>query len=104
MLRNPFETIWGRIRDLEGREFETITHLPFTYSLESGTTVWVNREGRRINQSLAKSNFAQVYSYMQDGLISRPSEINEVAIERRESQVRGPYYVWAILHDGRVIR
>ena len=82
MLWQPFQTIWGRICGLQGQEFETVTHLPFTYSVESGTTLWVDREGRRINQSLGKSNFAQVYSYMQDGLIDRTSKINDIAIKR----------------------
>ena len=104
MLWQPFQTIWGRICRLQGQEFETITHLPFTYSVESETTLWVDREGRRINQSLGKSNFAQVYSMMQKRPVSGPNELTDRAKERGESDVRGPSYVWAILHDKRVIR
>ena len=104
MLREPFETIWGRICRLQGQEFETITHLPFTYSVESGTTLWVDREGRRINQSLGKSNFSQVYSMMQERAVSGPNELTNRAKERGESDIRGPSYVWAILHHERIIR
>ena len=102
MLREPFETIWARICELEGQEFETITHLPFTYSIGSGTTLWVYREGRRINQSLGKSNFTQVYSMMQERPIGGPGGLTWRALERGESDVRGPSYVWAVLYDRRV--
>jgi len=102
LIRKPFGTVWARICQLEGEEFETITHLPFTYSLESGTTLWIHREGRKINQRLGRSNFEQVYRYIQSGLVTKPVQINITAIKEGESQVRGPYYVWAILHDERV--
>jgi len=104
MLWQPFQTIWGRICQLQGQKFITKMGMPFTYSVESGTTVWVERDGKRINQSLAKSNFTQVYSMMQDSPIVGPAEINQRAINNGESQVRGPSYVWAILHDKRVIQ
>lgn len=99
----PFQMIWDRICHLQGKEFITKMGKPFTYSVESGTTVWVERDGHRINQSLAKSNFTQVYSMMQIKPIAGPAEINERAIKSGQSQVRGPSYVWAILHDKRVI-
>jgi hypothetical protein len=103
MVCESFEAIWEHICRLQGQKFRTKTGVPFTYSVESGTTVWVERDGRRINQSLTKSNFAQVYSMMKDGPIDGPAEINQRAMKRGESQVRGPSYVWAILDDNRVI-
>jgi hypothetical protein len=103
MLSEPFAVVWTRICRLQGQRFKTKTGATFTYSVESGTTVWVERDARRINQSLVKSNFAQVYSMMQDGPIDGPAEINKRAMKRGESQVRGPSYVWAILDDNRAI-
>jgi len=103
MLWQPFETIWERICHLQGQKFGTKEGKPFAYSVESGTTVWVERDGHSINQSLTKSNFAQVYLMMQSNPIVGPAEINKRAINNGQSQVRGPSYVWAILHDKRVI-
>jgi len=103
MSWQPFQTIWDRICHLQGQKFITKTGKPFTYSVESGATIWIERDGNRINQSLAKSNFTQVYSMMQSSLIIGPAEINKRAIKNGQSQVRGPSYVWAILHDKRVI-
>jgi len=102
MVSQSFETVWNRICSLRGQEFRTKTGKPFTYVVESGTTVWVERDGKRINQSLVKSNFSQVYSMMQSKPVPGPGAINKEAISREESQVRGPSYVWAILHDERV--
>lgn len=99
----PFATIWNRICALQGQPFRTKRGLPFTYKVGSENTVWVYRGGRRINQSLIMSNFSQVYSMMQGGPISGPGLINQLAIARGESQVRGTSYVWAILYDPRVL-
>ena len=98
-----FEQIWDRICSLQGQRFATKMGLPFTYSVEARTTVWVERNGRRVNQSLGKSNFSQVYLMMHERPIEGPGEITGRARQRRESDVRGPSYVWAILHDKRVI-
>ena len=97
-----FKTIWERICNCQQQKFKTKKGLPFIYSRETGA-VWVERDGHRINQNLAKSNFTQVYSMMQDKPLSGPAEINKRAIERGESQVRGTSYVWAILYDKRIV-
>lgn len=98
-----WEQVWDRICSLQGQRFETKTRRPFSYSVTSKATVWIERDGRIINQSLAKSNFTQVYSMMQNGPLIGPAEMKRRAIRRGESQVRGPSYVWAILHDRRVV-
>jgi len=103
MEYESFETIWGHMCQLQGQKFRTKTGLPFTYSVQSRRTVWVERDGKTINQSLVKSNFEQVRRYLQEGLIHNIADINRVAKKRGESQVRGPSYVWAILDDGRVV-
>ena len=102
MSSERFETIWARICHFQGNKFTTKTGRPFSYSVESGA-LWVERDGHRINQSLAKSNFSQVYAMMRGGPINGPREINKRAIKDGQSQVRGCSYVWAILHDKRIL-
>jgi len=102
MPSHGFDAVWERIRSFQGKEFRTKTGKPFTYRVESKATVWIERDGRTINQSLAKSNFSQVYDMMQRNSINCPSGINVEAVKRGESQVRGPSYVWAILQDKRI--
>ncbi len=104
MSQRSFEFIWDRIVNLEGQNFETKTGKPFKYSIYDSTTIWVVRDGHRINQSLVIGNFEQVYYYMQIGPITGPGEINKIAISKGDTQVRGPAYVWALLHDHRVIQ
>lgn len=103
MEYNSFATVWGRVCQLQGQRFRTKRGLPFTYSVRLGTAVWVERDGKRINQALVKSNFDQVRRYMQEGLIHNIADINRIAKKRGENQVRGSSYVWAILDDGRVV-
>jgi hypothetical protein len=82
----PFEVIWARITALQGEQFSTITGLPFTYS--------VNGEGlfpSRTDYRLSRGDFETAYALVP---IPGPGVIN--------NDVRGPAYVWAILHDQRV--
>jgi len=97
-----FETIWARICHFRGDGFTTKTGRPFSYSVES-RALWVERDGHRINQSLARSNFSQVYAMVQRSPINGPGEVNKRAIKDAQSQVRGCSYVWAILHDRRIL-
>ena len=103
MEYNSFEAVWGKLCQLQGRKFKTKRGLPFTFAVKSGTAVWVQRDGKTVNQALPKSNFEQVRRYMQEGLVHDIADINRIAKKRGESQVRGASYVWAILDDGRVI-
>jgi len=98
-----FETIWARICHFQGNEFATKRGLPFRYSVENNITLWIERDRHRINQSLIKGNFSQAYDMMQAGPINGPGEINKRDIENGQSQVRGTSYVWAILHDERIL-
>ena len=81
-----FEEVWVRIRKRAGEAFFTKTGIRFTYGVE-GDRVVLNR----INYSLSKSDFMKAYSKVP---MEGPSEI--------ASLVRGPSYVWAILHDARI--
>ncbi len=80
------EEVWNLLRTLEGEEFHTKTGKPFTFSV-SGDVLRVSRT----EYNLSKGNFAK-------GLAIVPIEGPGTV----QSLVRGPSYVWAILHDARV--
>lgn len=82
----PFTLIWGRIVALQGEEFATITGLPFTYRVE-GDALYPSRTRYRLSRSNVETAYGMVP-------IPGPGAINDT--------VRGPAYIWAILHDPRV--
>ena len=86
MPRALFSEVWRRVCALEGQTFHTITGLPFTYSI-FGDTFYPSRT----NYAIARSNFETAYELWP---LSGPGQINDI--------VRGPAYVWAVLHDSRV--
>lgn len=81
-----FDHVWKRIRMHEGQKFTTVRGREFTYSIEknrvypSRTIYWI-----------AKNDFKKAFRIVP---ISGPSVIS--------NDVRGPSYVWAILHDKRI--
>ncbi len=79
-----FEEVWGRIVTHTGEIFHTKTGLEFTYRVE-GNGVYPSRTDYRI----PKTDFEKAYQRVP----CRPADINKI--------VRGPAYVWAILHDKR---
>lgn len=86
MSKPDFEVIWRRILQHEGETFRTKTGLEFKYRIV-GNEVVPDRTG----YPLHKSNFEKAYELVPfDG----PGVINQ--------SVRGPAYVWAILHDPRI--
>lgn len=86
-MSNPlFEEIWDRIAAHAGQTFHTITGLPFTYK--------IRRNGfypSRTNYRISKADFREAYQWVP---IEGPGAFNEI--------VRGPSYVWAVLHDPRI--
>jgi hypothetical protein len=84
-----FEAVWDRVRRCAGQTFTTSTGLPFTYRVP-GDFLRVSRNGREINRSLSRTNFAKAAAAMP---VARPSDI-------KESQ--GSAYTWAILMDKRI--
>ncbi len=86
MQKPCFGDIWKRIIACEGEEFRTSTGLPFTYNVNSNALC-----PSRTKYNIAKSNFAVAYDLVP---IDSPGEITKL--------VRGPSYVWAILHDERI--
>jgi hypothetical protein len=82
----PIDAVWAKISALAGAEFATITGLPFTFTV-TGDVLRTSRT----KYSLGKSDFAKALALAP---LDGPGEINAL--------VRGPAYIWAILHDQRV--
>jgi len=88
-MRNPrFEEIWRRIVDHAGETFHTITGLEFTYKVDADA-FYPSRTDYRI----ARANFEKAYELVP---IDGPGRISWI--------VRGPSYVWGVLHDQRISR
>ena len=86
MPSRTFEEIWSQIVSHEGETFNTITGLKFTYKIE--------REGfysSRTHYRVPKNDFRKAYQMVP---IDGPGIINEI--------MRGPSYIWAVLHDQRI--
>jgi len=86
MNKTPFETIWKRIVGHQSEKFYTKRELEFTYKV-MGKGFYPSRT----NYRLSKSNFEKAYQMVP---ITGPGKINWI--------VRGPAYIWAVLHDTRV--
>lgn len=82
----PIDDVWARLKAFEGREFETKTGMPFTYEIVGGVF-----HPSRTKYNVSKAEFGKALALVPfDG----PGVINRT--------VRGPAYVWAVLHDRRV--
>lgn len=84
-----FEETWRRIERHSGETFHTITGLAFSYTVP-GAYVRIVRDGREINRSLSKTNFAKASMLM-------PAD-GPGALTGRQ----GASYAWAILSDERI--
>jgi hypothetical protein len=81
-----FPAVWARIESHAGQRFSTKTGRPFKYSIERDALVTDSTD-----YPLSKGNFAEALKQVPfDG----PGRIAQT--------VRGPAYVWAILHDSRI--
>jgi len=80
------DAVWHRLKALEGKMFQTKTGKPFTFTIE-GAVLRPNRT----DYNISKAEFQKAL-----GLVpcNGPGDLN--------TTVRGPAYVWAILHDPRV--
>jgi len=88
MPKAPFEVTWSRIVAHAGKYFRTKTGLEFTYRVEKNVF-----RPSRTDYGIARSDFEKAYDLVP---LSGPGEIT--------SLVRGPSYVWAVLHDPRIAR
>jgi hypothetical protein len=86
MPRVSIDEVWRRLEALEGHNFETKTGKSFTYQLDGDTF-----RPSRTKYNVSKADFRKaLYLVPFDG----PAVVNSV--------VRGPAYVWAVLHDKRI--
>lgn len=86
MCKSSFEEIWERIIANEGETFQTISGSPFTYNVKKGTV-----HLSRTEYQISRSDFEKAYTLVP---IRGPGAISKI--------VRGPSYLWAILHDKRI--
>jgi hypothetical protein len=82
----PFEEIWNRIIAQAGQIFYTKTGLEFTYEINGDIFC-----PSRTHYKIPKADFEIAYALVP---IDGPGVINNI--------VRGPAYVWAVLHDQRI--
>jgi len=85
-VRPSIEEVWRRIESLEGERFHTITGKSFSYII-NGNVLRTNRAA----QDFSLSEFNKALQLVP---LSGPGQINSI--------VRGPAYIWAILHDRRI--
>ena len=83
-----FDDCWNRIRDNVGNQFHTIRGLRFRYKIVSNYLF-----PSRTDYKISKKDFEKVFKL---GRLKGPGIIS--------NEVRGPSYVWAIMHDERIQR
>jgi len=85
-LKPSVDTVWMRIKALEGQEFKTKTDKSFLYEI-SGNIFLPSRTKYKIT----KADFGKALEMVP---LDGPGEIVNL--------VRGPTYIWAVLHDRRI--
>ncbi len=86
MAKPRFSEVWSRIVAHAGEPFETKTGKPFTYMRDKETIV-----PSRTIYRIGRAEFEKAYALVP---FEGPGDISQI--------VRGPAYVWAILHDMRI--
>ena len=86
--QRSIEEVWRRLKSHEGDEFETKTGKPFTFEI----TGEIFRSSRA-DYNITKGDFEKALRVVP---IDGPGTINNL--------VRGPAYIWAVLHDRRIRR
>jgi hypothetical protein len=85
-METSFTEVWTRIIGHEGETFYTKKHLPFSYRIDGDYFL-----PSRTKYKVRKSDFEKAYAKVPfDG----PGKVNWT--------VRGPSYIWAVLHDQRI--
>ena len=80
------DEVWARIKSHEGEKFETRTGKTFTYHIDGEIF-----HPSRTEYNISKRNFEIALELVP---LDGPGIINNL--------VRGPAYVWAVLHDHRI--
>ena len=84
--QNSFDEIWERIKRYEAEPFHTKKGLEFTYLIQGNTF-----RCSRTDYAIARIDFEKGYASIP---CNGPGAVNRL--------VRGPAYVWAVLHDARI--
>jgi hypothetical protein len=82
----PLHAVWRRIRLHQGEPFQISGGSRFIYRVD-GTTLLIEN----IGYGIARSNFERA--------LQMPSSVGPAELA---ASIRGPAYVWAILHDARI--
>ncbi len=80
------DELWSRLKSVAGDAFETKTGKPFTYEI-SGDVFHPSRT----KYNVSKADFRKALALVP---VDGPGAINRT--------VRGPAYVWGVLHDKRI--
>ena len=88
-MKADIEAVWQRIQRHAGESSQTTTGLRFTYRVP-GNFLRVTRNGREINRSLSRTNFARALEFMP---AAQPTELKTR---------QGSSYTWGILMDRRI--
>ena len=83
-----FDDCWNRIRNNAGNRFYTIRGLRFTYRIDGNYLI-----PSRTDYKISKKDFKKIFRL---GRLKGPGLIS--------NEVRGPSYIWAIMHDRRIRR
>jgi hypothetical protein len=86
--RPPFDEVLRRLRTHEGEPFHTITKKAFTYRIHGGLF-----RTSLTDYAVGMADVERAYRLVP---LPGPGAITEI--------VRGPSYVWAVLHDPRIRR
>lgn len=87
-IKPSIDEVWRRLRSMEGEEFETKTGKPFSFEIVGDVF-----RPSRTEYNLSKADFSKALDLVP---IEGPGVINQL--------VRGPAYIWAVLHDRRIRR
>ena len=68
------ETIWRRILNHQGEQFNTVRGLPFTFEVD-GAGIWFFRNGKRVNRKLTQTQFEVALSRCP---LKRTTEISDL--------------------------
>ena len=83
------EAVWRRVAKHQGKPFQTVRKLPFTFKVE-GAGIWFFRDGKRVNRKLTRTQFEVALSRCP---LTRTTEIKDL--------MDYPY-MFAVLMDGRI--
>jgi len=81
----PFQDIWCKIEKHAGEAFYTKDGTEFTYEVQGN--LFIAAKG---DQTISKSDFEKAY---------QSAEVDPGAMAKI---VKGPAYVWSVLHDKRI--